>query len=534
MKIRFILFILGALTLVSPVSNAQTSQLNIQLEEVTIPNLGGLQSYAFGQADDKWLLVGGRLDGLHRRQPWASFDVAGHNNQIWVVDPENKKFWSASLSSLPPAIAEQLSSTNMDYYQEGDYLYCVGGYGYSDAAGDHVTYDKLTAIDVPKTIDAVINAKDFTSFFRQITDSKFQVTGGQLKKIGNVYHLLGGQKFMGRYNPMGPDHGPGFIQEYTNSIRRFTLSDNGTTISINHLTDYTSQADLHRRDYNAETQILPNGKEGVTMFSGVFRTDADLPFLNCVNVNESNYELNDSFEQKLNHYHCPTLPLYSAKNNEMHTLFFGGMAQFYYNGDQLVEDTDVPFVKTIGHVTRNASGAMQEQRLATEMPGLLGAGAEFIPNTNLSAYANQVIKLDELTDDTTVLGFIYGGISSTGQNIFFINNGSQSSATSSLYRVKLIKETAAISPLQSNKQLNFYPNPSQGRLKFGFYATTTGVANLQLTNVEGKVVWTDSFTVNQPGDQIKSIDFKELSLKGTYFLKLTIAEQEYKQKLLIH
>jgi hypothetical protein len=183
MKIRFILFILGALTLVSPVSNAQTSQLNIQLEEVTIPNLGGLQSYAFGQADGKWLLVGGRLDGLHRRQPWASFDVAGHNNQIWVIDPEDKKYWSATLSSLPTSIAEQLSATNMEFYQEGDYLYCIGGYGYSNAAADHVTYDKLTAIDVAKTIDAVIQGKSFTTFFRQITDSKFQVTGGKLKKL---------------------------------------------------------------------------------------------------------------------------------------------------------------------------------------------------------------------------------------------------------------------------------------------------------------------------------------------------------------
>ncbi|MEE9439785.1 MAG: hypothetical protein V3V14_12340 [Saprospiraceae bacterium] len=53
---------------------------NVAIEPINISGLGGLQSFAFGQDNGKWLLVGGRLDGLHRRQPWASFDLAGHNN----------------------------------------------------------------------------------------------------------------------------------------------------------------------------------------------------------------------------------------------------------------------------------------------------------------------------------------------------------------------------------------------------------------------------------------------------------------------
>ena len=110
---------------------AQTSPFNISLEPVEITELGGLQSFAFGQHNGKWLIVGGRLDGLHRRQPWASFDVAGHNNQLIVVDPETKQRWTAPLSSLPQAVQEQLSSTNMEFFQEDDYLYCVGEYGIS-------------------------------------------------------------------------------------------------------------------------------------------------------------------------------------------------------------------------------------------------------------------------------------------------------------------------------------------------------------------------------------------------------------------
>jgi len=202
---------------------------------------------------------------------FAAFKVAGHNTSLIVIDPITKKRWTAALTSLPAAIQEQLSSTNMQFYQEGDYLYCIGGYGYSSTKADHTTFANLTAIKVSDVINAVVNKTSFTNYFRQITDTKFQVTGGRLKKMYDTYYLLGGQKFLGRYNPMGPNHGPGFTQAYTNSIYKFKLVDNGNTIQITHLPSYTDSVNLHRRDYNAESQILSNGQEGITMFSGVFQ-----------------------------------------------------------------------------------------------------------------------------------------------------------------------------------------------------------------------------------------------------------------------
>src|SRR5690554_5961350 len=76
----------------------QTDPFKISIEPFSIEGLGGLQSYAYGQDNGKWLLVGGRLDGLHPRQPWAAFDVAGHNNQLIVVDPVSLQRWSVSLN----------------------------------------------------------------------------------------------------------------------------------------------------------------------------------------------------------------------------------------------------------------------------------------------------------------------------------------------------------------------------------------------------------------------------------------------------
>lgn len=419
---------------------SQEPGFSIAVEPVILDSLEGVQSYAFGQHDGLWLIVGGRLDGLHRRQPWATFDEAGHNRQMRVIDPEADKSWSADLSSLPTTVQEQLGSTNMEFQQVGEQLYCVGGYGYSDSEGDHTTFAHLTVIDVPDVIEAIIKGKDIAPHIRQISDPMFQVTGGKLGKIGDEYYLLGGQKFLGRYNPMGPDHGPGFIQEYTNSIRVFRMSDDGNNIEIEHVRTYTDTLNLHRRDYNAVPQIMPDGEEGITMFSGVFRHNEDLPFWNCVNVNAGGYAVNDSFRQLLNHYHCPVLPLYSSSSNEMHTIFFGGIAQYYYEDSVLWRDDEVPFVTTIAVVTRDGDGIMKEHKLDEEMPALLGAAAELIPNPDLPYYGNGVLKLDELESDTTMVGYIYGGIRSPKPNIFFINEGKESEASGVIYKVYLIKQ----------------------------------------------------------------------------------------------
>lgn len=79
---------------------SQNAPFQIHIEPMEIDNLGGLQSFAYAQHDGKWLIAGGRLDGLHRRQPFAAFDVAGNNNQLIVVDPVLKQKWTAPITSL--------------------------------------------------------------------------------------------------------------------------------------------------------------------------------------------------------------------------------------------------------------------------------------------------------------------------------------------------------------------------------------------------------------------------------------------------
>lgn len=517
---------------------SKDTQIDIRIKPIEFAELSGLQSYAFGQHDGKWLIVGGRLDGLHRRQPFAAFNVAGNNNQVIVIDPVNKKKWTRDLSALPTGIQEQLSSTNMEFGQDGNYLYCIGGYGYSETIGDHTTYSNLTAINVKETIEAIINGENIDKYFRQIKDDKFQVTGGHLSKIDDRYYLLGGQKFIGRYNPMGPNNGPGFVQEYTNSIHIFELYDDGKNMDVIHLKSYTDKDNLRRRDYNAVEQIMPNGKEGITMFSGVFQEKANIPFLNSVDVEADSYKVNNEFKQYYNHYHCPVIPLYSEKEGKMHTIFFGGIAQFYDNNGTLVQDDNVPFVNTIAKVTRDKDGKMVEYKMPAVMPTLLGAGAEFIPTENLETYSNGVFKFDKLSGKEQLIGYIYGGISSTAPNIFFTNDGNQSTANDQIFEVYITTNSTTSVDIENKSSLSkldlkIYPNPTKKQINIEYNLIKESDVKLRITDVEGKLIDEVKFVNQKRGSQSYSKIIESLVNGSVYFLSIETSNETVTRKLVI-
>ncbi|WP_375239702.1 hypothetical protein [Aurantibacter sp.] len=441
MKTNIILGIFTTLFLAS-CSSSRQEQFTIQIEPFSINEAPGIQSYSLGKASDgKWLILGGRIDGLHKRRPFEAFLKKENNTSVFVIDPETNKTWETDLSVLPASIFEQLQSANQEFQQRDNTLYVIGGYGYSDTKGDHTTYPNLTAINVDGLSKAVIEGSNISSYFRQISDSNFAVTGGQLGLLNDTFYLCGGQYFEGRYNPMGPDHGPGFTQEYTNEIKKFKIEDDGINLSIS---DYSAEKDsqnLHRRDYNMVPQIFPDLTKGFTMFSGVFQYDANIPWLNTIDVTASGFKVNDDFNQYLSQYHSAKVPIYNVQTSEMMTVFFGGLSQYQFDeGGELVKNDEVPFVKTISMVVRNKDGSMVEKDLGIKMPAFLGSGAEFIPLSNEAIYLeNEIVNLNSLKQEKTLIGYIYGGIESSEENIFFKNNGTQSKASNQAFKVYLTK-----------------------------------------------------------------------------------------------
>ena len=188
-----------------------------------------------------------------------------------MVDLKQEKVWKKSISSLPSMLAEQLQSTNMEFFQQNNQLILIGGYGYSETKKTHITHPSLISIQVKELIDAIINNSAIEPFIHQLKDERMAVTGGRLNKLNNMFYLVGGQRFDGRYNPHGPDHGPGFSQQYTNQIRKFNLIENNGQLSIENYSSVTDSLLLHRRDYNLLMQLDNDGKEMLSIYSGVFQ-----------------------------------------------------------------------------------------------------------------------------------------------------------------------------------------------------------------------------------------------------------------------
>lgn len=496
-----------------------TFPFSLSLQEVTIPGMPGIQSYASAtSADGKWLLVCGRTDGLHDHRPPFSFPVSEANDAVWVVDPVSKQVWSAPISGLPVPLQNALSATNVQFEQIGDVLYLIGGYGVDGADNQYKTYSYVTAIDVPGLVNAVQNSQPIGAFFAQISDSRLKVTGGYLTHFNGMFHLVCGQAFDGRYNP---HNGPSFTQAYTESIKRFNIVAAGGTLQIQNYTETVDAANLHRRDYNLVPQIFANGDTGATVFSGVFQQVLDIPHFNTVDVTANGYAVRQGFNQLLNQYHTAHMAAFDAANNSMHTLFFGGIGMYYHDaGGNMVTDSLVPFVKTISMVTRFANDSMVEYALPVNMPGYMGAGAEFIPSDSVARLANNTILDLNTISNKVLVGHIVGGIESTDPNIFMFASSGSSAASARIFKVYLQPGAFSINDhaLTTPFSYRLYPNPTSDDVTVEVKGQNI---TIELTNVGGRVLKTTVIgNLDEPTNVLFSLrDYPA----GVYLLRISSA-----------
>jgi hypothetical protein len=460
----------------------------LKIDTLSINGFNGLHSFAFAQWDGKWLIIGGRKDGLHARQPFASFPSSQNNTNIYVIDINTKQLWFAPVSSLSTSIAEQLQSTNMNFYQDKDTLYIMGGYAFSQIANDHITFPYLTTLSVSSVVNSVIQGTFFSSYIKQISDTIFQNTGGQLGKIKDTFLLVGGQKFMGRYNPMG---NPTFTQSYITKVQKITINNSGAVPTFSVHGGFNDAVNLRRRDYNLLPQIFPDGEEGYTISSGVFQQNVDLPFLYPVDIMLSQHSPQTNFNQYLSNYHSAKSCLYDSASNEMHTLFFGGMSQYYYQNGQLVQDNQVPFVKTISRLTRFADGTLQEYQLPIEMPGLRGAGSEFFPNNTIAHTPSEIFLMNKIAADTILLGHVVGGIRSNSLNPFGANQTNTTSADNVIYAISLIRNTpSGLIDIDGKNPFSFSvsPNPSNGKIIIEHNYSGENIPTFFISNDLGQII----------------------------------------------
>lgn len=517
----------------SDLAFAQTTTFpfEIQLKADSVAGFNGLHSFAYGQLDGKVLLIGGRPDGIHARQPFNAFPASQNNQLLQVLDLQTHQYWSRSLAELTVSLQEQLQSTNMNFYQDGNSLILAGGYAFSATANDHITFPYLTRIAVDGVINALINNQPIATFFEQIQDERFAVTGGNLGKIGAQYYLVGGHRFDGRYNPM---NNPTFIQAYVDGLKKFELSAPGQALAVTNYQLVTDQVNLHRRDYNLVPHVYPNGESGYLISSGVFQINADLPFLYPVEIKSSGHTAVNGFSQYLSNYHSSKFSAYDSSSGSMHHVFLGGLSQYYYQNGTLVNDPNVPFVRTISRLSQGQDGSYQEFVMPNEMPALLGASAEFILLETVPHYASEIIDLAALSADSVLVGHVVGGIKSPTLNPFTNNSTNVTDASAVIYQVWLKRTNVGAIEVQaplSILNVNLFPNPTKEIAYLDFDLKQKSNVECFILDANGHLV--HEVYYEKIKNTKKTLDLKQLGLKpGTYTIQLIFNDQQILTKQL--
>ena len=95
-----------------------------------------------------------RTAGLHTFYTKKS-NFLDQNHALFVIDLKNHITFAAA---LPHGLYESLSVKNAQAQQVGNYLYIVGGYGWSEDRNMNITYD-------------VVSADHVTNFLSLFTDA---------------------------------------------------------------------------------------------------------------------------------------------------------------------------------------------------------------------------------------------------------------------------------------------------------------------------------------------------------------------------
>lgn len=389
----------------------------VELRQATIPGLPALQSFAVGTSGGRWLLLTGRRTGLHKISNDLEnvFPPSGASDSVYVVDPAQRRVWSAPVGPLPQPIRDALKVANAQAYQDGDWLYLVGGYGMDTRADSMLTFPTLTAVNVPGMIRAVVNRQPLLPHVQQVRNFALKVTGGQLMKLDGLFYLVMGQRFDGLYSA-NPAYYDQFTQEYKESVQRLRITPSPLAMTI---VDTMKQdpndfsAPFHRRDLNVVGAFAPDGTKRLAVYGGVFTPGTASGYRTPIYLEGTQARVDSTFLQAMSQYDCASLLLYSRASGQMHTVLFGGISLYSYDAQkmQIHQDTELPFIRNVSVITVGPGGTTQTA-YPWEMPARLGADARVILDpTAPHDDENDVVMLDGLAAGRAVrLGWLYGGI----------------------------------------------------------------------------------------------------------------------------
>lgn len=400
---------------------------SITLETIPVNSeLPSLRDPVVANHGDNWLIVSGTTGNFHQ------FENTYFISSIYVYNPSTMQLYSMSISNtnLPTAVKNQLASSNVEFLEDGDTLYIIGGFWTPDNL-HWSTLNTITAIDIPGMIHAIINNNTNLASYVNYTTSipQFQVTGGQLGKIGNDFYLTFGMNCYGS-NYCG---GPGGGQIYTNSIYQFSTDPILSSISIINTATHADNdnSGWRRRDYtlvpfmlgNTETLLVEGGP-----FTQPTNPNPGEVWTNGINFN-GDLQANNSFiNQQANQYLAPSLSMYSASRKVSYTATFSGLSNLYWSTTGLVHDATTPYGNILDLISYNTNETVHEyantKPICSGQPVAsclyMGLTSIFIPVSNYNYFdGRHILQLDRLPKNTkTLVGYLYAGLLSPDQKIF--------------------------------------------------------------------------------------------------------------------
>ncbi|MBS0616213.1 MAG: hypothetical protein JSR58_06650 [Verrucomicrobia bacterium] len=413
-------------------------RIKIEIADFSLPI--GVQTYASGISNDKYVIIAGRLAGSHTFN--LPFPPDGQNPFVFVIDPEKKSVSYRSLadpsSGLSQTQIDALSTVAPQYYQSGQTLYVCGGYGIDTASGQFNTKSSIASIDMEGLIHWVTHPSKkgkASKHIRFTSDPLLQIAGGYLTQTNPHLPTM----LIFGINYTGTDFA-NVNGVYSMQIRRFNVVDNGHNFYVRPDVATSMQPFFRRRDLN----IMPVMKKTKTTYepalvalSGVFTTSPIEPNIWTVPIEISQTgdmfmpdpNAPSTFKQAMNNYECANVGLYSKKHNNMYLVLLGGLSYgFFDNTGTFQLDNFIGYINQVTTIQIDKHNNYQQfimpdqyPFIASSVPGdfyRFGAGAKFFPAKNAPLFANKVVQLDELSrSKPTLIGYIIGGIQSPEQNL---------------------------------------------------------------------------------------------------------------------
>ncbi len=354
-------------TNLSPVLSSNSVPFRVQIEEAAFSLPAGLQSYIVGTSGGKWLLLAGRINGLHGFNAGSSnFPPDTQNTTVFVVDPTLQTITTRSLTNSGSGLAtnqiDLLSVTGAQSYQSGNTLYMTGGFGIDSSTSNFTTKTALTAIDVPGLMHWVTSPstnETAAQHIRQVFDPTFQITGGTMVEARRHHALL----------VFGQDSESADITSdgtYSMQVRQFRIKDNGKRLSFVAGTSEPTTPDPNYRRANLNVvPIIERGRPGFVAFSGAF-TPTDGIWTVPVEISRqgiatmANPTNATTFKQGMNNWTCPTLELFSQKEGNSYTVLMGGISFGFFSSGTFQTDAELPFINQVTTIKRDRNGVFSQ------------------------------------------------------------------------------------------------------------------------------------------------------------------------------